>query len=134
MKDDSKVRKNILRSYFKLIMQMRQKDSLPFFSSNCTQYNPYIKGGMGNLFEAMSKVQEESPDYSDPSFSVKKIIAEGNFIAAYTELLHSQSKPNKGGLRQVHLFRFNKSNKITEYWDVTQSVTSEMPSAANAFE
>lgn len=112
MEDNPKIRKNMVRNYFKLIMQLKQKDGLRFFTANCKLHNPYVKGGMGALFDAMSAVQHEPMKYPDPNFSVKKIMADGNMVAAHTELLFSQSKPSEGGLRQVHLFRFNKSNKI----------------------
>jgi predicted SnoaL-like aldol condensation-catalyzing enzyme len=131
-KDNSQIRKKIVREYFKLIMQGRQKDSLRYFAKNCRQHNPYTKGGMEELFEAMTKVQQEPSEFSDPSFSVKKTLVDGNMIAVHTELLNSRSKPSKGGLRQIHLFRFS-GNKIAEYWDITQSVSSDMPNAANAF-
>jgi len=47
-------------------------------------------------------------------FTVKHVLADGDLVAAHTELLSSKSKPFKGGLRQVHLFRF-EGDKIVEY-------------------
>jgi predicted SnoaL-like aldol condensation-catalyzing enzyme len=65
-------------------------------------------------------------------FTVKHVLADGDLVAAHTELLNSKSKPNKGGLRQVHLFRF-EGDKIVEYWDITQQVLLDMPNASGAF-
>ena len=53
-------------------------------------------------------------------------------IAIHTQMLSSITRPNEGGLRQVHLFRF-KDEKIVEYWDISQSIQPEMPNAAGAF-
>jgi predicted SnoaL-like aldol condensation-catalyzing enzyme len=53
-------------------------------------------------------------------------------VAAHTEMLVNKSKPGEGGLRQVHLFRF-EGDKIAEYWDVTQMIFASMPNAAGAF-
>jgi predicted SnoaL-like aldol condensation-catalyzing enzyme len=65
-------------------------------------------------------------------FTVKHVLADGDLVAAHTELLNSKSKPKKGGLRQVHLFRF-EGDKIVEYWDITQQVLLDMPNASGAF-
>ena len=126
-------RKKIVRQFFKLIMEGKQKNSLRFFAPKARQHNPFVKGGMSELFDAMSAVQNEPPKYSDPYLALRKVIAEGNMVAVYTELLNSRSKPSKGGLRQAHLFRFNKSDKIVEYWDITQMIEPGTPNTANAF-
>ena|SRR5271157_839751 len=126
-------RKRIVRDFFGLVMQGRQKEGLRFFAPNCKQHNPYTHGGMEALFDGMAAAQKEAPRYPDPHFAIKSIIADGNLVAAHTELLASRSKPGEGGLRQVHLFRFNKGNKIVEYWDITQMVQPDMPNAAGAF-
>jgi len=85
------------------------------------------------LFNAMAAAQREAQKYPDPHFAVKRILADGDFVAVHTEILNSKSAPDKGGLRQAHLFRFNKGDKIVEYWDITQMVEPDMPNAANAF-
>jgi predicted SnoaL-like aldol condensation-catalyzing enzyme len=60
------------------------------------------------------------------------VIEDGDFVAVYTQLLGTKSDPSKGGLRQVHLFRFD-GDKIAEYWDVTQTILPSIPNPANAF-
>ncbi len=128
-------RKKVVREIFKLITQGRQKESLHYFAPNCRQHNPYTPGGMEALFDAMTAVQQqEAPKYSDPYFSIKKILADGDTVAVHTEILSSKARPAAGGLRQVHLFRFAaRDNKIVEYWDITQMIDEEMPNSANAF-
>ena len=115
------------------MFQGRQKEGLRFFSSDCRQHNPFVSGGMGALFDAMTAAQEGAPGYSDPHFAIKRVLAEGDMVAVHTELLYSKSKPGKGGLRQVHLFRFDRRDKIVKYCDITQEVQAGMPSSANAF-
>jgi predicted SnoaL-like aldol condensation-catalyzing enzyme len=88
---------------------------------------------MDVLFDAMAAVQQSAPEYPDPGFVVKRVLADGDTVAAHTELLSSKSRPGEGGLRQVHLFRFGDDDKIVEYWDITQTVTSDLANAANAF-
>ena len=130
---DPQRRKRVARAFFRLVAQGRQKEGLRFFSPDCRQHNPYIRGGMDALFDAMSAAQQGGQGYPDPYLAVKKVLADGDTVAVHTELLASKSRPGEGGLRQVHLFRFNKDDKVVEYWDITQSVEPGMPNAANAF-
>ena len=129
----SRRRRKVVRDFFDLVLQGRQREGLRFFSPDCRQHNPYVKGGMEALFDSMAAAQRAAPKYPDPSFAVKRVIADGNMVAAHTELLSSASKPGEGGLRQVHLFRFGRGDRIVEYWDVTQMIQPEMPDPANAF-
>ncbi len=131
---DARARKRIVRSFFNLVMQGRQKEGLRFFAPSCRQHNPYVSGGMEALFDSMAAAQREAPKYPDPYFEVKRVLCDGDVVAAHTELLASRSNPGAGGLRQVHLFRFGgKRDKVAEYWDITQMVQPDMPNAANAF-
>jgi predicted SnoaL-like aldol condensation-catalyzing enzyme len=130
---DSEKRKKVVGDFFDLVGQGRQKEGIRFFAPDCRQHNPYVNGGMETLFESMAAAQQEAPKYPDPFFAVRSILADGDFVAAHTELLGSKFNPGAGGLRQVHLFRFGKDDKIVEYWDITQMVQPDMPNAANAF-
>ena len=130
---DSREQKRIVRAFFRLVAKGKQKDGLRFFASGCKQHSPFVRGGMDALFDSMAAAQRQSPKYSDPHFAIRSISADGNMVAVHTEFLASRSKPKEGGLRQVHLFRFGKDNKIVEYWDITQQIIPNMPSAANAF-
>ena len=125
--------KKVVEEYFQLIEEGKPKESLHLFAPNCKQHNPYLKGGMDALLQAIVDMQGEEPESEDPYFEVKNILADGDMVAAHTVLINSKSNPSKGGLRQIHLFRFGQDNKIVEYWDVTQMILSEMPAAANAF-
>ena len=125
-------RKKTVREFFRLVMLGRQRESLGFFAPSCRQHNPYVHGGMEELFASMSGAQREMK-YPDPSFAIKRVLAEGDMVAVHTELLGSRSNPGAGGLRQVHIFRFERGEKIVEYWDITQAVVPDMPHPANAF-
>lgn len=125
--------KNIVSEYFKLIMEGKFKEGLRFFTPNCKTHNPFVAGNMENIINAMIAANNAyGPKYPEAQFSVKQVLADGDFVAAYTQLMGSPTKPAEGGLRQVHLFRF-VGDKIVEYWDVTQQVMPDMPNAAGAF-
>ena len=115
------------------LRQGEQKAGLDFFANYCRQHNPYVKGRKSDLLDTVNAVQKDPQKHSDPYFVVKKVISVVDMVAVHTELLSSKSNLGEGGLRQVHLFRFNRGNKIVKYWDVTQQVPQDMLNAANAF-
>jgi predicted SnoaL-like aldol condensation-catalyzing enzyme len=125
--------KNIALEYFKLVSMGKFKEGLRFFASDCKTHNPYVSGSIEDLTEAMIEASKDlGAQNAEPEFTVKNVLADGEFVAVHTELLNAKSKPSKGGLRQVHLFRFD-GDKIVEYWDITQQILSNMPNASGAF-
>ena len=125
--------KNIVVEYFKLLGLGEFKEGLHFFAADCKTHNPYVSGGMKALTDAMIAANKGmASQHSEPEFAVKHVLADGDFVAVHTQLLNSKSKPDEGGLRQVHLFRF-EGEKIVEYWDISQQVLPNMPNASGAF-
>jgi predicted SnoaL-like aldol condensation-catalyzing enzyme len=114
-----------------LVAAGRFKEGLRFFASDCKTHNPFIKGNMETIADAQMSASKGMPT-QDVEFSVKHVLSDGDIVAAHTELLFNKSKPSEGGLRQVHLFRF-EGDSIVEYWDITQTITKDMPNAAGAF-
>ena len=132
-KQKEKEHKNIALEYFKLISAGKYTEGLRFFAPNCKTHNPFIAGSMENLTDAMIAASKDiSAQNTEPAFAVRHVIADGDLVAVHTELLNSKSKPSEGGLRQVHLFRF-EDDIIVEYWDITQQVLANMPNAKGAF-
>lgn len=126
-------RKKIVAEFFQLVGEGRMKEAQHFFTPTCEQHNPFIRGGMESLLEGMgSAVKEMGSKYPEADFNMVSIMADGDDVAAHTQLLNSRAKPQQGGLRQAHLFRF-EGNKIVEYWDITQQITPDMPNAGGAF-
>ena len=124
---------NIALEYFKLVSMGKFKEGLRFFASDCKTHNPYVSGSIEDLTEAMIEASKDlGAQNTEPEFTVKNVLADGEFVAVHTELLTVKSKPSEGGLRQVHLFRFD-GDKIVEYWDITQQILSNMPNASGAF-
>jgi predicted SnoaL-like aldol condensation-catalyzing enzyme len=125
--------KKITREYFKLVSAGKFKEGLRFFALDCKTHNPFISGSIETLTDAMLAASKDlSAEITDPGFAVKHVLADGDLVAVHTELLNSKSKPSEGGLRQVHLFRF-EDEKIVEYWDITQQVLPDMPNPSGAF-
>ena len=127
------VRKNIINEYFRLIGAGMFKDGLRFFAPDCKTHNPYVAGGMDVLTEAMIAASKNmNTQGSQSEFLIKHLLAEADIVAVHTQLLNSKSNPGEGGLRQVHIFRF-EGDKIVEYWDITQQILPSMPNAGGAF-
>ncbi len=131
--NDQERMKESIRELFNLILKTRQHDAMHLFSPHCTQHNPYVLGGMRELFDSMSAVQKDmGPKFSDAELFIRYALIDGNMASVYTQLLNVKSDPGSGGLRQVHLFRF-EGDKIAEYWDITQVIQPDMPNAKDAF-
>lgn len=134
--DPNKARKIIAVEFLNLIAAGRPKDGLLFFDSDCKTHNPYVAGGMNELIDAMITVQKEGSEgiikgsKADFKLTIRQVLADGDIVAVYTQI--SGSNPSDGGLRQVHLFRFN-ADKIVEYWDITQMIPENTPNAEGAF-
>jgi len=125
--------KNIVNEYFRLVGSGMFKEGLRFFAPNCKTHNPFVVGGMDALTEAMIAASKNiTAQSSQPEFVIKHLLADGDLVAVYTQLLNSKSNLGEGGLRQMHLFRF-EANKIVEYWDITQQILPSMPNASGAF-
>jgi predicted SnoaL-like aldol condensation-catalyzing enzyme len=122
---------NIISEYLKLVEAGKFEESLHFFTPNCITHNPYVKGNMKAIANAQKSAGKGMPT-QDVEFSVIHLLSGGDIVAAHTELLFNKSKPSEGGLRQVHLFRF-EGDKIVEYWDITQMIMKDNPNAAGAF-
>ena len=134
--DVNRVRKEIAVEFFNLISSGRPQDGLRFFASDCKTHNPYTVGGIKELIDAMIAVQKQGPQEiiqgstADFKLIIRQVFAEGDLVAVHTQI--SSSNPSAGGLRQVHIFRFNE-DKIAEYWDITQMIPENAPNAFGAF-
>ena len=125
--------KNVAMEYFKLVTAGKFKEGLRFFSPDCKTHNPFISGSIEKLTDSMIAANKDLGAQSkEPSFAVKHVLADGDIVAVHTEFLNSKSNPSEGGLRRVHLFRF-EGDKIVEYWDITQQILPNMPNAKGAF-
>jgi len=126
-------RKKVVTEYFELISTGKFNEGLRFFSQKCITHNPFVAGNMEDITNAMIAANKDyAPKFPKAKFSVRYILADGDFVAAYTQLMASPDEPAEGGLRQMHLFRFN-GDKIVEYWDVTQQIMPNTPNVAGAF-
>ena len=111
-------RKNVVLEYFKLVVGGKFKEGLRFFAPDCKTHNPYVAGKMEVLTDAMIAANNEgSAKYPEAEFAVKQVLADGDFVAAHTQLLSNKSKPNEGGLRQIHLSVL----KATKSWSTGMS-------------
>jgi predicted SnoaL-like aldol condensation-catalyzing enzyme len=125
--------KRIAVEFLNLGLKGKFEDGLKFFSVDCKTHNPYVAGNIRMLISAMDSANAQgTAQYPDAEFKISHVLVEGDIVAVHTELLSNRNKPSEGGLRQVHLFRF-EGRKVVEYWDITQQILPAMPNAAGAF-
>ena len=134
--DPHRIRKEAAVKFLSLIAAGRPKDGLVFFTPDCITHNPYTAGDMNALTDAMIAVQTQGSagivkgSTAVFKLAIQHVLAEGELVTVHTTL--ASSNANAGGLRQIHLFRF-QGDKIAEYWDITQFVAEGSPNAAVAF-
>lgn len=91
------------------------------------QHNPYLPtgaDGTGLAFEDRLK------DFPNMSVEVYKIIAVDNYVWAHVKFKNIYSNDAADlGVAGVDIFKFNEEGKITEHWDVLQSVPETEKSA-----
>ena len=132
--DTIRKRKDVVTEFFRRVSQGRPKESLNLFAMDCKQHNPYVAGDIVDLMESMSSAYEKGvSEHIEADFSVKYVLADKDLVVAYTQFLEAKGRPAQGGLRQVHLFRFDVDCKIVEYWDITQQILASQPNAGEAF-
>ncbi|MDR0373124.1 MAG: ester cyclase [Nitrososphaerota archaeon] len=134
MRSDPEInRKNMALEFLRLAGLGKFKDGLRFFSPDCKTHNPYFSGSIEQLTDAMVQANAKGKaQYPNAEFTVKRALADGDYVAVQTNLLNDKNQPAAGGLRQMHLFRF-EGDKIVEYWDITQQIPLGLPNSAGAF-
>ncbi len=116
--------RNITIEFMDLIGSGRFKEGLRFCAPDCRTHNPYTTGGMGDLTDAMDAAKKEmSSRYPNAEFAIKHVLADGDMVAVHTQILSYRDKPGEGGLRQVHLFRFegDKIDRVLGYHSTSAS-------------
>ncbi|MCW3162503.1 nuclear transport factor 2 family protein [Chryseobacterium oryctis] len=92
------------------------------------QHNPFLPTGADGTGKAF---EDRLVDFPNMSVEVYKIIASGNYVWAHVKFKNIYSNDtNDLGVAGVDIFKFNHEGKITEHWDVLQSVP-ELAQSAN---
>jgi predicted SnoaL-like aldol condensation-catalyzing enzyme len=87
------------------------------------QHNPLAATGRDAAIAFFEPFYNSHPD---ASYSIKRIIAEGNLVAVHS---HAVFTPGERGLAVVDILRVDRC-KIAEHWDVAQPVP-EKPANSN---
>jgi predicted SnoaL-like aldol condensation-catalyzing enzyme len=89
--------RNIALAFFKLIAEGKIKEGHQYFSPNCITHNPYFSGTINNLMDAMAAANKQGiNEYPKAAFSVGQVLADGDNVAVYTQLLNNGSAPSEG--------------------------------------
>jgi len=111
--------KDIAVAFLEMASNGEVKDAYSqFVGSSFRHHNPFFKGSAASLAVGM---EENARQYPDKKIEVKRVIAEGDFVAVHS---HVRLDPSSQGVAVVHIFRF-ENGRIVELWDVGQSVPDE---------
>ena len=90
------------------------------------QHNPLAKTGRDAAIAFLEPFFQSHPD---ASYSIKRIIADGNLVAVHS---HAKFTADDRGLAVVDILRVDHC-KIAEHWDVAQSVPEKSANSNGMF-
>jgi predicted SnoaL-like aldol condensation-catalyzing enzyme len=90
------------------------------------QHNPMAKTGRDAAIAFLEPFFQSHPD---ASYSIKRIIADGNLVAVHS---HAVFTPGERGLAIVDILRVDHC-KIAEHWDVAQPVPEKSANSNGMF-
>ena len=90
------------------------------------QHNPLAKTGRDAAIAFLEPFFQAHPD---ASYSIKRIIADGNLVAVHS---HAKFSADDRGLAIVDILRVDHC-KIAEHWDVAQSVPEKSANSNGMF-
>jgi predicted SnoaL-like aldol condensation-catalyzing enzyme len=90
------------------------------------QHNPLAKSGRD---AAIGFLEPFFQSHSDASYSIKRIIADGNLVAVHS---HAKFTADDRGLAVVDILRVEHC-KIAEHWDVAQPVPEKSANTNGMF-
>lgn len=97
-----------------------------FVEPDFRHHNPFFEGSAEALMKGMEENARQNPD---KALEVKRVIAEGEFVAVHAHVRH---KPAEPGAAVMHIFRF-ENGRIVELWDVGQAVPEVSPNQYGMF-
>ena len=90
------------------------------------QHNPLAKTGR---YAAIAFLEPFFQSHPDASYSIKRIIADGNLVAVHS---HAKFSADDRGLAVVDILRVDHC-KIAEHWDVAQPVPEKSANSNGMF-
>ena len=111
----------------KLYLEKQPREALEtWVEPGYIQHNPLAKTGRDAAIAFLEPFFQSHPD---ASYSIKRIIADGNLVAVHS---HAKFTADDRGLAIVDILRVD-SCKIAEHWDVAQPVPEKSANTNGMF-
>lgn len=112
----AKTNKQIVKEFYQLaFIEGKVEKAVKLLHEDYKQHNPKVATGKSGFINAFKGF-----DPTGYSFSIKRAISEDDLVVLHIHVKH-KNKPQDRGRAVVDIFRVN-NGKITEHWDVAQSV------------
>ena len=111
----------------KLYLEKRAREAFETWAEpGYIQHNPLAKSGRDAAIAFLEPFFQSHPD---ASYSIKRIIADGNLVAVHS---HAKFNADDRGLAVVDILRVDHC-KIAEHWDVAQQVPEKSANTNGMF-
>ena len=116
MSDLESNKRTVIEFFDLAFNQKRIDDALErHVGSTYRQHNPEIADGHDGL---VAFVRQLTTDFPDFAISVKRVIAEGDLVAAHVV---GKRTPDDRGVVSMDMFRL-ENGRLVEHWDVVQDI------------
>jgi predicted SnoaL-like aldol condensation-catalyzing enzyme len=113
-------KKEIARDFLKLAANGHSHEAFRLHAGeNFKHHNAYFKGDAETLMLAMEESTRKNPN---KTLTIHHILEDKDLVAVHS---HLKQTPADIGFAVVHILRF-EVDKIVEFWDLGQSIPTEM--------
>ena len=98
-----------------------------YVSERFIHHNPFFRGDRQSLLQALKEARQQTPN---KFFEILRALEDGNLVAVHSHVQQSGNQGFEGVV--VHIFRFEE-NKITELWDLGQSLPDKIVNVNGVF-
>ncbi len=109
----------VLESYDLALNKKDAEAAFKYLGPSYTQHNPTVADGFDGWRAMVAWLKADRPNFS---VTVKRVIAEGDFVVLHVHMKLDEADRGRAG---VEIFRL-ENGKIVEHWDILQPIPETM--------